>query len=208
MIILSNKFPADLIKKANELIDSISYTNSLFIFESDTSEIHKLLRDQLSTDSLFKEILDNSYIVVRCVKNEDKKISFYPHYDNYIDTYLIPLKVPKVEPCGDLYYKTNARKMPSNILICTFTKFLIQNSIIRYIIKNYFLRSFKKLHVNIGDIAHFNGITTLHFNDIVSSERRSILIHRNNPFRSSWLNSLIEWGGRLNIKLGAKTMGK
>jgi hypothetical protein len=113
------------ILKINNLIDTIPYEDSLFLFDSQESEIYKSIKNYLLNNAFFKDIIEDSYIVIRCVKATDKTISFYPHFDNYNDTFLIPLKLPKEEPFGDLFYKTNVRGIPSNIWSSTFTKFLI-----------------------------------------------------------------------------------
>jgi len=200
MKIYKSLISQDFILAVNKIIDSKPYKNSIVFFDNENSEIHKYIKEELSKNILFKEILPDAYIVVRCVKDSDRKMQNYPHFDNYLDTYVIPVLIPIYKPQGELRYIENARKIPKNIYKSTITKFIAQNFFARYIIKKYLNPSFLSLNINPGDIAHFNGLTTLHYNEAVSSERRSILIHINNPFKNTILNKLIEYFGRLNVQ--------
>ena len=113
----------DFIEYINLLIDKIPYLERLVFFDSDNLELYNYINNELSKNSLFLNIIKNSHIVIRCVKASDKKIARYPHFDNYSDTYVIPLKIPTEKPFGELRYYENARPNPANIYSCTFSKF-------------------------------------------------------------------------------------
>jgi hypothetical protein len=200
MKIYKNIISDDFLITVNKYIDERPYNESVVFFDNEKSKIHNYIKKELSKNILFNKICEESYIVIRCVKDNDKKMRYYPHYDNYLDTYVIPLLIPEISPRGELHYLENARKIPKNIFISTITKFIVQNFLARLIIKNYLGHLFLTLNVSPGDVVHFNGLTTLHYNKTVSSERRSILIHINNPFKNTLLNKLIEHFGRLNVK--------
>lgn len=200
MKIYKNIISQSFIDQINSVIDEYDYSNSLYLFDSKSSMLHNLIRNQLGELELFKPIIRDAHIVIRCVKKEDKKIANYPHFDNYIHTYVIPIFIPKKPPFGDLIYKENMRSFPKNIYTNIFSKFVFQNPLVKNSILNRFRKYFLSISIKPGDVGYFNGLTTLHYNNPVSAERRSILIHTENPFKNSLLNKLIEYFGKLNVK--------
>ncbi len=200
MKLYKNIIPKKFIDQINSEINNIYYSESLWLFDNGNSSIHKLVRDQLSKLELFKDIIGEAHIVIRCVKFEDKKNCHYPHFDNYLDTYVVPIHIPNNSPYGDLVYIENLRSLPKSIYINIITKFFYQNSLSQKILLKYFKNRFSSSSINPGDVFTFNGLTTLHYNNPVSSERRSILIHFNNPFKHTYLNRIIEYVGKLRVK--------
>ncbi len=132
------------------------------------------------------------YIVIRCVKKIDKKRSFDVHFDNYKNTFLLPIKIPPIEPKGQFFIWENTRNGINGVLSHIFSKLFYQNFITRFLVRNNILKIFKRINCDIGDIIHFNGFNSLHYNENVSSERRSILIHSNRGIKNSSIINLSE----------------
>tara|TARA_A100001011_G_scaffold237393_1_gene245281 strand:+ start:2653 stop:3288 length:636 start_codon:yes stop_codon:yes gene_type:complete len=198
--ILRNKIDPNFIREVNQLIDKISYERSLFIFskKKDLSQLEiEIINKIKSFIPAIKEDLnidtnDDPYIVIRCVKKIDSKMSFTPHFDNYSDTILIPLMVPSKPPYGELFLQENSRKQSNSMFWDLLRKFIYQNIFTAVLIKNFFLKYFSAIHILPGDAFHFNGYKSLHFNNNCSSERRSILIHMNLAIKDTQILNLFE----------------
>ncbi len=200
MKIYKNLIPKSFIDKINHEIDKVEYLNYLYIFNNKNSHLHNLICAELSKLEIFKWDISNAHVVIRCAKKNDKKICYSPHFDNYVHTYVIPIMVPSIPPFGDLCFIENFRSAQTNVYMNTITKFAIQNPLVCKVLLKYFGRLFKSADIKPGDVALFHGLTTLHYNNSVSTERRSILIHLDNPFKKNLINRIIEYFGMLNVK--------
>jgi hypothetical protein len=193
ILIRNNILPTALTNAINLEIDKINYESSFWIFPGENLQVCKLVREALAETSLISEdILNNAYIVIRCVKANSQTTTYAIHFDNYTNTWLLPLKIPQSNQDGRLCVWENARKHPK----CTYTnlvsKLFYQNPITVSFIKKYLLYKFHHVDLKVGDCAHFNGFTSLHFNEPIQGERRSILIHFDKPFSASILTIAIE----------------
>jgi len=165
----------------------------MWIFPDKDKDLQDYLKSKLSLIQIFpKGAIDNSYIVIRCVKKSDTKRAYEAHFDNYEKTWVVPLKMPNKKPDGALYAWENARKTPTNLISHIATKILFQNRVARLLYKTMLKNKFKEVTIRPGDIGHFNGFTTLHYNTNVCEERRSILIHWNKPFQGTKTVDIIE----------------
>jgi len=201
-----NSVSPDFIKEINAHLDSLGYESSMWVFPGDDKVVRDLIEKYLFIDgSTVMKCLGgfptgNVYSVIRAVKFSDTKRAFEIHYDNYEDTLLIPLMVPPEEPKGDIHIYENSRRRPGNIFWHVIVKLLVQNKLaIRYLLTNM-KQKFVKISVAPGDVVHFNGFRSLHYNEGVSSERRSLLIHFNKPFEGSFLVKLIEAYSRFKVR--------
>lgn len=185
-ILNKNCIDPTFIHSINQEIDAINYQNSMILF---------LTRDKLKNQRFFKLLQsnpvinqylnDDSYVVIRCVKDGLNKAAYYPHFDNYSETVMVPIKMPQTFPDGALLMWENTRSLPSNSMINAIQKVFFQNPIIKTILLKFFRGKFHKVEVVPGDIAIFNGMTSLHFNIEAQLERRTILIHNQQPFKNS-----------------------
>ena len=200
MKIHKNLIPTTFIDQINSAIDEYDYLESLYLFDNGNSTLHNLIRNELTKIDLFRPNISDAHIVIRCVKPGDKKIANYPHFDNYHHTFVVPVLTPKAPPFGDLIYDENYRKLHTNVYINAITKFFYQNPLAKKFIIENLRHHFSTIHINAGEVGYFNGLTTLHYNNPVAAERRSILIHYENPFKDSTLNKIIEYFGKLNVK--------
>jgi len=196
----------EFINEINTYLDTFKYENSMWVFPGEDTTVRELIQKHLFVPgSPIMECLggfppEKVYSVIRAVKFSDTKRAFEIHYDNYEDTLLIPLKLPKDEPRGDIYIYENSRRRPSNILWHVIVKVLVQNKFaIRFMLKNL-KDKFTKVSVLPGDVIQFNGFRSLHYNEGVSSERRSLLIHFNKPFENSLIVKLIEAYSRFKVR--------
>jgi hypothetical protein len=189
------------IKKINKLLDSLIYDKVLFVFPLEHLELRKKVIKILSGSSKFiSEIInEDSYIVFRLAKPHLREQSWY-HFDNYINTYVISIKIPSTDPKGNLYIWSNARKSPKNIFMHLLTKMLFQNLFSYRLINLFFCNKFKEVDQKEGDVLLFNGFTSLHYNEMTSSENRIIVIHNTKPFYKSKIVFCIEWFSRLLAK--------
>ena len=173
--------------------------------------LYKKVQIMICKNRFLKKIIGkkDNYIVLRLVNENDKKRSFEAHFDNYIETFYIPLLIPKnlkridgtrKNLNGDLYFWEKARKMPKNILSHIISKGFFQNFLTQQILKNCFLGKFKTIRVNLGDILEFKGFTTLHYNSPVSSEHRSLVIHNTMPFHANRIAKLIDNYSRIRVR--------
>jgi hypothetical protein len=170
----------------NQEIDSMSYQDSMILFLTRDKLKNQRFYELLKTNSMINQYLNNdSYVVIRCVKNGLNKAAYYPHFDNYSETVMVPIKMPQTFPDGALLMWENTRGLPSNSIINAIQKVFFQNPIIKTILLKFFRGKFHKVPVVPGDIAIFNGMTNLHFNIEALQERRTILIHNHQPFRNS-----------------------
>lgn len=202
--ILDQKF----LKSINTELDRFNFKDSLWIFPNENPYLHKKIKSDLSKISFFKNIIanENNYIVLRLVNDKDTKRSLEAHFDNYIHTYYIPLKLPnsskaiKNDLQGHLYYWNKARPMPRSIFTHIFSKGLFQNRIAANLLQRYFMHKFKRAKANIGDVVHFNGFTSLHYNTSVASEHRSLVIHNTMPFEKTKIARWIDAYSRNRVK--------
>ena len=202
--ILDQKF----IESINIKLDRFNFKDSLWIFPNENPYLHKKIKSDLSKISFFKNIIANesNYIVLRLVNEKDIERSLEAHFDNYIHTYYIPLKLPrsiraiKNDLQGHLYYWNKTRSMPRSIFSHIFTKGLFQNKIAAYVIQHYFTHKFKRVKADIGDVIHFNGFTSLHYNTSVASEHRSLVIHNTMPFEKTQVARGIDIYSRYRVK--------
>jgi hypothetical protein len=170
----------------NQQIDGIAYQDSMILFLTRDKVKNQRFYDLLKTNPVINKYLDDdSYVVIRCGKDGLNKAAYYPHFDNYSQTVMVPLKMPKTLPDGALLMWENARSFPSNSMVNAVSKVFFQNPITKAILLKYFRNKFHKVEVVPGDIAIFNGMTNLHFNIEAQQERRTILIHNQQPFKNS-----------------------
>ena len=209
--IYKNKIDKNWIKTINKELDEIRLNDSLWIFPGENPLLYKKVQIMISKNRFLKKAIGkkDNYIVLRLVNENDKKRSFEAHFDNYIETFYIPLKTPenlkRIKGTGnnlngDLYFWEKARKMPANILSHVISKAFFQNFFTQQILKNFFLAKFKTIQIDVGDILRFNGFTTLHYNSPVSSEHRSLVIHNRMPFQTSRIANLIDNYSRFRVK--------
>lgn len=209
MKIIKKVIKRSFIDNLNSHLDKISYKDSLCIFRNEDPILYELVRKNMSSNIFFKKIIkkNNCYIVFRMVKKNDTKRSLEAHFDNYLKTYFIPLKVPKnlnsrdeINLRGDLYLWENARDMPRSLIFHACTKVIFQNKYISKLIRYFFHHKFKRAVLEIGDVLYFNGFTTFHYTSLVSSEHRSLVIHTDMPFDKSRLMKLIDWYSRYRTR--------
>ena len=209
--IYKNKIDKYWIKSINKELDQIKFKDSLWIFPGENPLLYKKVQIMICKNRFLKKIIGkkDNYIVLRLVNENDKKRSFEAHFDNYIETFYIPLLIPKnlkridgtrKNLNGDLYFWEKARKMPKNILSHIISKGFFQNFLTQQILKNCFLGKFKTIRVDVGDILRFNGFTTLHYNSPVSSEHRSLVIHNTMPFHANRIAKLIDNYSRIRVR--------
>ena len=195
-----------IINKLNLLLNSYKVKKSLWIFPGDNSMLENKVKSFITKDTFLQNLIDirDAYIVFRIVNEEDKSRSLEGHFDNYLNTYYIPLKLPsKSNPRnfrGEMYFWENARQMPNNNIRHIIDKFLFQNVLSRRLIPKFFKKKFKYAEPEIGDMLYFNGFTTLHYNRPTLSQHRSLVIHTVMPLGKSLLERLIDSYSRLRVK--------
>jgi hypothetical protein len=200
-IIYSNIIEKSFISELNAEINKIPYEKSMWLFEVDHSILFSKIRSYLIQHPTIKKYIhDDTYIVIRCVRNTDMHRQYESHFDNYKQTFVLPLLIPQHQPKGELMAWFGARRHPKFFIEHFFTKAFFQNRFFRFFMKKYLLNHFKLLEINPGDIASFDGFTTLHFNFPVSDERRSILIHNEQAYPNNIFGKMIDELSRLNVK--------
>jgi hypothetical protein len=195
-----------IIKQLNLVLDSYKVKKSLWIFPGDNNLLENKVKSFIIKDTFLRNLINirDAYIVFRIVNEEDKSRSLEGHFDNYLNTYYIPLKLPtKRNPRnfrGEMYFWKNARLMPNSNFRHIFDKFLFQNILSRKLIPILFKKNFKYAEPEIGDMLFFNGFTTLHYNTPTLSQHRSLVIHTIMPFGRSLFEKLIDSYSRFRVK--------
>ena len=123
----------------NQEIDSVSYQDSMILFLTRDKLKNQRFYELLKTNSVINQYLNNdSYVVIRCVKNGLNKAAYYPHFDNYSETVMVPIKMPQTFPDGALLMWENTRGLPSNSIVNAIQKVFFQNPISKTILLKFF----------------------------------------------------------------------
>ena len=204
----------DKIKKLNDILDKKISGNATWIFQGDCIEIDSIVKDiienaskDLSNLIVSKKVKD-IYWTIRVATKDAASVAGYMHYDSYCSTVLVPLKLPNEVPRGDLNIWENSRRHPKYMIVHLIQKVLIQSRLGIKFLKTFYSKKFIKITVKSGDALKFNGFLSLHFNDLPSDERRSLLLHFDREFDNSILTDIVESYSRHLGKANAKTKTK
>ena len=103
----------------NAEINRIPYEKSKWLFEVDNHMLFSKIRTYLTNHpTIRKYIRNDTYIVIRRVKNTDKHMQHESNFDNYKETFVIPQRQPK----GELMAWFSARRNPKSFIEHFFTK--------------------------------------------------------------------------------------
>jgi len=214
MKLLKKIVELDKVKKLNNILDKKISGEATWVFQGDYIEIDAIVKDIIENSTKdFSNLIDSKktkdiYWTIRVATKDAASVAGYMHYDSYRSTVLVPLKLPNEAPRGDLNIWENSRRHPKYMIVHLFQKVLIQSRLGIKFLKTVYPKKFIKVTVKPGDTLRFNGFLSLHFNDLPSAERRSLLLHFDREFDSSILTDIIERYSRFLGKANAKTKTK
>ena len=145
-----------------------------------------------------KEVRDfHTVLGVRRGREKKSKKTIMYHFDAFLITINIPIKVPEnTEDDGKLIVWPNIRKIQKNMVTNFIIKLLFQNRFSRYLINLKIFQStinIKKFSLNENKIYIFYGYRSLHGVDKLGNEkeRTTLLYHIFNPHKDAYLNKYI-----------------
>lgn len=127
------------------------------------------------------------YQVLRCLAgNSGQKNSLIFHYDSYVVTALVPIRIPEAGLAGDLLMYPNTRKIRPTYMFNAVDKVILDNPITQKILRAC-VNSKKLSPVRVkmipGNMYFFWGYRTIHTNEPCDPDkvRATALFHYANP---------------------------
>jgi hypothetical protein len=166
---------------------------------------HNQAKDFIERNSI--KVPSKPFYVIRCVNNRSRSQAFTRHFDSHHLTILIPLKLANGDGHnGDFVIYKNPRRLPSAFMntvqkvLQTFGHYLPVGIREWLTIRDIKRGLSQKISVSLGNIYFFNGFILQHGNfDVVSGERRSLLIHDFDPGGSFGLSEVARVLRRLHL---------
>lgn len=127
------------------------------------------------------------YQVLRCLAGPSgQKNSLIFHYDSYVVTALIPIRIPSEGLAGDLLMYPNTRAIRSNYLMNAVDKVLLDNPLTQKILRNRIgAKHLKPIRIKMkpGNLYFFWGYRSIHTNEPCDPDkvRATALFHYKNP---------------------------
>lgn len=127
------------------------------------------------------------YQVLRCLSGSTgQKNSMIFHYDSYVVTALIPIRIPEDGMAGDLLMYPNTRKVRKTYLRNALDKVMLDNPISQRILRtavNTERFSPKRIKMQPGNLYFFWGYRSIHTNEPCDADkvRATALFHFANP---------------------------
>lgn len=131
------------------------------------------------------------YQVLRCLAGKGAmKNSYIFHYDSYVVTALLPIRIPESGMSGDLVMRPNTRKVRGTYLRNAVDKVLLDNPVTQTVLRkgltaNYL--PFVRIKMKPGNLYFFWGYRSVHTNEPCDPDktRATALFHYANPHRTN-----------------------
>jgi hypothetical protein len=127
------------------------------------------------------------YQVLRCLSgNTGQKNSMIFHYDSYVVTALIPIRIPQDGMAGDLLMYPNIRKVRKTYLRNAIDKVILDNPLSQRLLRTAVKSerfSPKRIKMQPGNLYFFWGYRSIHTNEPCDADkvRATALFHFANP---------------------------
>jgi hypothetical protein len=129
------------------------------------------------------------YQVLRCLAGAGgQKNSMIFHYDSYVVTALIPIRIPESGQSGDLVMWPNTRRVRRTYFVNVLDKVILDNPLAQIVLK-FGLRSNRlplvRIKMRPGNLYLFWGYRSVHTNEPCDLDkiRATALFHYGNPHR-------------------------
>jgi hypothetical protein len=127
--------------------------------------------------------------VLRCLSgNSGLRNSLIFHYDSYIVTALIPIRIPQSGKAGDLLMYPNTRTIRPAYILNVLDKVVLDNPVSQIVLRaavDSKLLSPKRIPMSPGNIYFFSGYRSVHANEPCDPDkvRATAIFHYANPHR-------------------------
>jgi hypothetical protein len=197
--------PDDLRRMETFVDSAIRKSNNEYVHFNGPSAVTGSGLDELSDSPAFHDLMErlyregtgltppkqNFYQVLRCLSGQSgQKNSLIFHYDSYIVTALIPIRIPSSGQSGDLLMLPNTRKVRRTYLFNALDKVVLDNRLTQAVLrKTATSRKLPLTRVKMtpGNIYFFWGYRSVHTNEPCDPDkvRATALFHYANPHRKS-----------------------
>jgi hypothetical protein len=196
----------DYLRRMECFVDSaVEKSNHEYVHFNGPSEVTGSGLDELSESAAFNDLMQriyragtglpppqqSFYQVLRCLSGQGgQKNSLIFHYDSYIVTALIPIRIPTSGRTGDLLMFPNTRKVRSTYLLNALDKVVLDNPLTQAVLRKTATSnrlSLTRIKMSPGNIYFFWGYRSIHTNEPCDPNqvRATALFHYANPHRTS-----------------------
>ncbi len=156
---------------------------------SSSEEFLKLIHGIYELGTGSKAIHEDLYQVLRCLSGSTGlKNSLIFHYDSYVVTALVPLRIPTEGQTGDLLMYPNTRSIRPHYLLNAVDKVLLDNTVTQHLLRRLVNTSYMpptRIKMVPGNLYLFWGYRSVHTNEPCdpAQVRATAIYHYRNPHR-------------------------
>lgn len=197
--------PADLRQMESFVDAAVQKSNHEYVHFNGPSAVTGSGLDELSESAAFNNLMQrlyrvgtgqqppqqDFYQVLRCLSGQGgQKNSLIFHYDSYIVTALIPIRIPTSGQSGDLVMLPNTRKVRSTYLLNALDKVVLDNPLTQAVLRKTATSNrlpLTRVRMSPGNIYFFWGYRSVHTNEPCDPDkvRATALFHYANPHRKT-----------------------
>jgi hypothetical protein len=195
--------PEDLQRMQSFVMSAVERSNNEYVHFNGPDEVSGSGLDELAQSPQFKKLIyelyerstgkkapeEKFYQVLRCLSGQSgQKNSMIFHYDSYIVTALVPIKIPDAGMAGDLLMYPNTRTVRKNYLFNAVDKVLLDNRLSQRLLRaSVKSKRFSPVRIKMlpGHLYFFWGYRSIHTNEPCDADkvRATALFHFANPHR-------------------------
>jgi hypothetical protein len=156
---------------------------------SDSADFHDLMERLYREGTGRTPPQQSFYQVLRCLSGlGGQKNSLIFHYDSYIVTALIPIRIPDSGATGDLVMLPNTRKVRKTYLVNALDKVVLDNPVTQAVLRKATTSNrltLTRVKMSPGNIYFFWGYRSVHTNEPCDPDkvRATALFHYANPHK-------------------------
>jgi hypothetical protein len=197
--------PDDLRRMENFVDRAIRKSNNEYVHFNGPSAVTGSGLEELSESAAFHDLMErlyregtgltppkqNFYQVLRCLSGQGgQKHSYYFHYDSYLVTALIPIRIPRSGRAGDLLMLPNTRKVRKTYLLNALDKVVIHNPLTQAVLRKKAISNrlaLTRVKLSPGSIYFFWGYRSVHANEPCDPDkvRATALFHYAHPHKKT-----------------------
>jgi hypothetical protein len=191
----------DVARMQNFVINAIDKANGEYVGFTGSAAVAGSGLEELAASASFRRLIERLYAtgtgrtppkqefyqVLRCLSGQSAQIhSRVFHYDSYVVTVLIPIKIPTKGQTGDFLMLPNTRSIRNKYIWNAMDKVLLDNRVTQWILRRMAnKRSNKIVRIKMvpGNAYFFWGYRSIHTNEPCDPNeiRATALFHYANP---------------------------
>ncbi len=191
----------DLARMQSFVMSAVERSGNEYVHFNGPDEVNGSGLEELARAPKFKNILydlyerstgkkapeQKFYQVLRCLSGSSgQKNSMIFHYDSYVVTALVPIKIPDAGMAGDLLMYPNTRTVRKNYLFNAIDKVLLDNPLSQRLLRaSVRSKRFSPIRIKMlpGHLYFFWGYRSIHTNEPCDADkvRATALFHFANP---------------------------